>query len=455
MSILKHTAFSCFCVLIVCFFRASCSKEQAVPISLDFSISIVDDDYSVPVKVKVLSQTFGADAYSWTFSGADHETSTSKNPGTLVYSKLGTYTIRLEGSNKDGEIAQKEITFTLDAVVVVDFDTEIETNNFAPASVFMYNKTQGATSYSWTFEGGTPTTSTQKQPGVVLFTTPGAHRINLVVGNGRETHELEKIITVAEGLDVAFDWDVAFQDDDLQVPVSLVMRNSSKGVLTYHWSFTNATTSKSTEENPSVTFTKEGTQTITLTVSNGKETKAISKTIALVANTNLRTFTNVKFGINTAHHNNTIGAFFSATTREVYTKESRNTVEGNAIDLVFFGLGEDFSFNKFVAPDDLSSTTFPVLENAQHTRIINSQEQCMCASTLSVSEFDAITTDVLLHNLHLTETNGGALHFTAAIVPRVMLFQTADGRKGAIKIKEYVKDGLNSYILTDIKIQKK
>lgn len=37
---------------------------------------------------------------------------------------------------------------------------------------------------------------------------------------------------------------------------------------------------------------------------------------------------------------------------------------------------------------------------------------------------------------------------------RIVLFETANGRKGAIKIKEYVSNGAESYIVVDIKMQK-
>ena len=37
---------------------------------------------------------------------------------------------------------------------------------------------------------------------------------------------------------------------------------------------------------------------------------------------------------------------------------------------------------------------------------------------------------------------------------RIVLFETANGRKGAIKIKEYISNGTESYIFVDIKMQK-
>nr|WP_231552180.1 hypothetical protein [Capnocytophaga canimorsus] len=44
--------------------------------------------------------------------------------------------------------------------------------------------------------------------------------------------------------------------------------------------------------------------------------------------------------------------------------------------------------------------------------------------------------------------------FNKDLIPRIVLFQTFDGRKGAIKIKEYISEGAQSYLLVDIKIQK-
>lgn len=451
---LKNISSYCLYALLIHFFCLSCTQEQAIPVITDFSISITNDDFSVPVTVNIINKTTGADAYSWSFVGANRENSTSRNPGSLIYDTFGDYTILLEASNKDGSTDSKEMTITLDTAVEVDFTTEIQTNNFAPAAVLITNNTKGAISYNWTFEGGTPETAVEEQPGTVIFNTPGEHTIKLVVGNGKETHELEKTITVAEGLLADFEYEVAFQDDDLQIPVTLTVINKSTGVLSYNWNFTNATPLSSTEENPTVTFTSIGTQSLELTVSNGKESKTLTKTIDLEANTNLRTLTNVKFGINTAHNSNTVGAFFAAETRETYPKDSLDNVDPSIIDLVFFGLDQDFTFNKFVSPDNLNTTTFSPILNAQKTLILNSQEQCGCTTSLSVSEFDAMTNDTILNALNIEETNGGSQHFTNATAPRIVLFKTADGRKGAIKIKEYINDGQNSYILTNIKIQK-
>ena len=59
-----------------------------------------------------------------------------------------------------------------------------------------------------------------------------------------------------------------------------------------------------------------------------------------------------------------------------------------------------------------------------------------------------------LRGLTINPTANGWKPFTNATIPRIVLFQTADGRKGAIKIKDFVDDGNNAYIIVDIKIQK-
>ncbi|MBQ0740669.1 PKD domain-containing protein, partial [Aquimarina celericrescens] len=81
----------------------------------------------------------------------------------------------------------------------------------------------------------------------------------------------------------------------------------------------NITTSQ--DKDVEVVFNTIGEQKITLTASNGKEIKSVSKNITFLKNTNLREFKDIKLGINTAHKNNSVGSFFSISSRKVYTKQ--------------------------------------------------------------------------------------------------------------------------------------
>ena len=67
--------------------------------------------------------------------------------------------------------------------------------------------------------------------------------------------------------------------------------------------------------------------------------------------------------------------------------------------------------------------------------------------------FDAMVNDTPIKSLNISYSAAGAQEF-GFTYPRIILFKTQDGRKGAIKIKDMVKNGTSSYILCDIKVQK-
>lgn len=431
-----------------------CSKEEAIPVTTDFSIEVVNNDFSVPVQVKIINLTEGADTYNWSFVGANPSSSTHRNPSTIVYSEAGNYSVKLEASNQDGEVDSKTIEIPINAEIGIGFTADILVDNFPPMEVALTNTTVGANKYNWTFQGGSPSSSSNQHPTTITFNNPGEHTINLEVSNGLETYQTEQTVSVAPHLVADFGYEVAFKDDDLQAPVTLTMVNKSISATNYTWTFTGGTPSTSTDENPIVTFNSPGAYTIELVATNGKETLSASQTITVLPNTNIRVFENIPLGINTAHNGNVIGAFFSTTTRKGYKKEDLTTENGAAIDLVFFGLNQNFTFNKFVSPDEVQTLTFNAIPNAIHTKFINSQESCGCAASMTIAQFDNITDDTLLDGLTITETTGGLQDFDNTVVPRIVLFETQDGRKGAIKIKEFVVDGVNSYVVVDIKVMK-
>jgi len=431
-----------------------CVKEEAVPVIVDFNVEVFNEDFSIPVQVVFFNRTEGAEDYEWRFEGGSPSRSINRNPGVILYESKGTYEIELIGTNQDGSRDSKTIEIKIDDPMLVDFEINNQVDTFSPAVYTFTNRSSGATTFSWRFEGGNPTTSSERDPGEVTFVEPGDHAITLTIGNGRETIELQKMITVAPFLVTDFEFEPAFEDDDYQVPVRIQLENNSISAISYEWRFTGANPLTSTDENPAVIFTEPGIQTITLIASNGKDTKTVVKEITIFENTNLRVFNDVALGINTAHLNNTVGSFFSTENREVYVNNEITSGIASTIDLVFFGLNADFTRNRFVSPDQLSGTTFTALSNPKQTIFINSQELCNCPTSLSPQQFDTIANDVLLRNLNIEETPGGLQSFDNTRVPRIILFQTQEGKKGALKIKEFVQDGQNSYIRVDIKVQK-
>lgn len=441
-----------FIVTLFCIY--ACVNEVALPVNVTFSTKILDNDKTVPVKVKITNTTEGADTYSWTFEGATPSSSTNKNPGVITYEKEGTYVVKLEASNRDGSIDIKENEVIVKQAINIDFELVLLDNYFSPVEFKVVNTTIGATTYNWFFEGGIPNNSTEQNPNNIVFKTPGKHKIILKASNGDEEYTLEKTIEVLPFLLAAFNSSTSFDDDDYQAPIKLSLENKSVSATAYEWLFEGANITSSTKKNPEIIFDLPGTYAIKLKALNNKGEKTVSKIITVYENTNLRTFKNLKLGINTAHKNNIIPAFFSTETRKRYTQDQITNDIGSKIDLVFFGLNEEFIFNKFISSDKVQTLAFSPIPNAKTTKFINKQESCNCTTLVSVANFDTMVDDTILASLNVNETIEGLKEFDAIVKPRIVVFETADKRKGVVKIKEFVKDGVNSYIIIDVKVQK-
>lgn len=437
------------------FLMIRCSKEEAIPVVADFEIEIENSDFTSPVLVHILNNnTSGAEFYEWTFTGGSPDSSTKRNPGTIIYSLPGEYIIKLVATNQDESVGTKEIEFKVLEALELKFDMNNIGSFYAPVTLEIENKTIGAITYNWTFEAGNPASSQQRNPGIIEFLSEGIHNIILEISNGTQSKSLTKQIEVLPALTSDFEWEANVQDSDYQVPVTISLQNSSLSATANVWRFENGNPINSTEKNPQVRFDSPGIHVISLTTSNDKGSMTMIKEIEVFENTNLKIFENVKLGINTAHTSNTVGCFFSTETGKVYTQNEISEENGSLIDIVYFGLNNNFSFNQFIAPDEAGNAIFTSIPNALHTQFINSQELTEEGIQLTTSDFNSMVNDALLQNLTMAETTQGLKNFDDTISSRIVLFKTANGEKGAIKISNYFANGQNSYIMVTIKVQK-
>lgn len=144
---------------------------------------------------------------------------------------------------------------------------------------------------------------------------------------------------------------------------------------------------------------------------------------------------------------------FSTTTRQVYKANEINEQNSSLIDIVFQGLNSNLAYNKFISPDQVNNYGFLELKNAQSTNFVNSQNLCNCGLNFTEAQFDTMVNDSPIKSLNISYSAAVEQQF-GFTYPRIILFKTQDGRKGAIKIKDMVKNGTSSYILCDIKVQK-
>ena len=139
-------------------------------------------------------------SWSWSFPGGTPSSSTVQNP-SVTYSTPGSYDVTLTATNSsgsDGETKTGYITVTAPQPPIADF-TASNTNPSVGGSVtFTDTSVNSPTSWSWTFAGGTPSTSTAQNP-TITYNTEGTYDVTLVATNaqGSDTETKAGYISVS------------------------------------------------------------------------------------------------------------------------------------------------------------------------------------------------------------------------------------------------------------------
>lgn len=123
-----------------------------------------------------------------------------------------------------------------------------------------------ATSYLWTFQGGSPTTSTAVSP-TVTYNSIGSFDVKLKATNDfgeNETNEASyiEVPNIPESQFTA-------SQTSINVGNSVTFTSTSTNTPSeYFWEFNNGSSTTSNEQNPTVTFGFQGSYTVSLTVKN-------------------------------------------------------------------------------------------------------------------------------------------------------------------------------------------
>ncbi|RPH28635.1 MAG: PKD domain-containing protein, partial [Bacteroidales bacterium] len=140
-------------------------------------------------------------SWSWTFTGGTPSTSTAKNP-VIKYNTAGTYNVTLTATNSAGSNT-KTVTgyITVTGAVqkpVANFSASATSVTTGQSVTFTDLSTNTPTSWSWSFTGGTPATSTTKNPSVT-YNTAGTYSVSLTATNtaGSGTKTMTGYITVS------------------------------------------------------------------------------------------------------------------------------------------------------------------------------------------------------------------------------------------------------------------
>jgi PKD repeat protein len=138
----------------------------------------------VPLTTNFTDLSQGASSWLWDFG--DGGSSTAKNP-THTYTSMGTFTVTLTAANDFGsgiETRVDYITVTAPVPPIADFTASATDITIGNSVQFTDTSLENPVSWSWTFEGGTPATSTLQNP-TVTYNTAGTFDVTLVASNAQ------------------------------------------------------------------------------------------------------------------------------------------------------------------------------------------------------------------------------------------------------------------------------
>ena len=215
-----------------------------------------------------------ATSYSWNFG--DGNTSTAVNP-THTYSAAGTYNVTLTATNAcSSDNTSQAVTVTAPPAGPNANFTSNHSNPICGGTVVNFSdiSTGNPTSWSWSFPGGSPSSSTLQNPSVTYF-APGARNVTLTVSNagGTDTETKFNYVVIASGPTANFSSSATFN--------TVNFTNSSSNATSYSWSFGDGNTSTAT--NPTHTYAAAGTYNVTLVATNacGSNTSSSPVTVMM------------------------------------------------------------------------------------------------------------------------------------------------------------------------------
>jgi len=228
-----------------------------------------------------VSYEFGADTlstsvvYAWLFEGGTPNTSFESNP-TINYTEAGTYgtgltLTRIEGGKKfSGSIPVNLVVLD---TAMSSFVADARMIDEGGQVKFMNTGTAEAT-LVWTFEGGTPATSTEQEVDVT-YATSGMYAVTLEATlNGKTVTNMETDYIEVTPIVASF----TATATTIDARQTVTYTNTSNDGATLLWTFTGGDITTSTEQEVTVTYDTPGTYDVTLEATKNGITRTVAET---------------------------------------------------------------------------------------------------------------------------------------------------------------------------------
>lgn len=216
--------------------------SQSTPPVADFSANNTVINAGESVTFTDLSSN-SPTAWNWVFTGGSPNGSYLQTPPSITYYSAGTYNVQLTVANtfgNDSETKSSYITVVAAAVApVAEFSPTNAQKCTGSPITFTDQSDNYPTSWSWTFENGSPATSTSQNP-MVIWDTPGTYVVTLSVTNSEGTDSETAYVTITAPPTVTFS--TMPTDCGAATGSAAAAVNGGSGTIFYNWS-TGANTS--------------------------------------------------------------------------------------------------------------------------------------------------------------------------------------------------------------------
>ena len=254
--------------------------------SEDINVANFKTDFQLPASVcensnAVFNAANNPPAMNVTWSADKGHISGYGSSTTYYPAGAGTVKVTMTADyDKCRETVTKD--FVVKPAPQADFVTDLQAICDVPATVKLTDKSQGATSWSWSFGNGQ--SSTQQHPSVT-YNSLGYFSIKLTAGNASGcTSTSERYMYVQKPEVYAY----ASVSDGCEgiTPSFSSYVNTSDAIASYEWDFGDGSP-KSTEATPSHTYTKAGTYPVKLTYTT---TNGCKGTVNLYSYSSIRVY---------------------------------------------------------------------------------------------------------------------------------------------------------------------
>ena len=230
-----------------------------------------------PLQVTFTDRSIGSPT-SWSWDFGDGTTSTVQNP-THTFTSGGAFDVKLTVSRGATTATSTQIV-NVGGVPAADFTGVPTSVNVGETVAFTDKSSNSPTQWLWNF-GDTKTMTTQNPS--YAYQLKGIYTVSLTASNnnGKDTEIKTSYINVGMGPKADFR-PVVVPSQMYDVPLNVMFVDQSTGLPTsWLWNFGDGQTS--TEQNPTHTYAKEATYTVTLTAKNqfGQDTKVMTDLITV------------------------------------------------------------------------------------------------------------------------------------------------------------------------------